>query len=90
MYICVCIVVYVCRDVCVLVCSCYVCHTCGCHRIAYCTFFSVVGSGDSIQIIRRLCQELLPAEPSNCPRILLSGHITTACVSTQICKSVIY
>lgn len=70
--------------------SCYVCHTCGCHRTAYCSFFSVVGSGDSIQIIRHLWQELLPAEPSNCPRILLSGHINTTCVSTQICKSVIY
>ena len=49
-------------------------------------FFFIVGSGDSIQIIRLLWQKLLPAEPSNWPRILLSGHINTAYVSTQICK----
>lgn len=49
-------------------------------------FFFIVGSGDSIQIIRLPWQKLLPAEPSNWLRILLSGHINTACVSTQICK----
>lgn len=76
--------VYMCRNVCVFVGSCYVIH------VVITVLFFHVGSGDSVQRIRLVWQGLLPAKSSNWPRILLSRHINAACVSTQICKSIIY